>query len=103
LLGLYRLQYTPSTAWLDRFTGTLASKVSLVPPETLSGLVMLLKLMQYDCSTKPFAWVMDSTAVELMRASITRPPTSGSSRIASFADSTRGSRGATEGKQIALA
>eukprot|EP00775_Hariotina_reticulata_P013643 gene13643-13766_t len=87
LLGLYRLQYNPDTAWLDTFTGTLAGKIGLVPPETYDAIVSLLKLMGYDCSTKPFAWVMDSAAVELMRCSIDSTTSSGCGAIASAVDS----------------
>lgn len=102
LFGLCRLQYNPTTAWLDRFTGTLANKIELVPPETYNEIVSLLKLMGYDCSTKPFAWVMDSAAVELMRCSVDRTTSSSCGGIASAVDST--SSGCVERrKQTALA
>lgn len=66
LVGLYALGYHPGPAWLDKYTGTLATKIHLVSPKQHTRITAVLKAFGYDGTRKGFAWVMDPVAVAAM-------------------------------------
>jgi hypothetical protein len=66
LVGLYALGYHPGAAWLDRFTGTLATKIQVVTPKQHARILSVLKAFGYSGQRKGFAWVMDPVAVAAM-------------------------------------
>jgi hypothetical protein len=66
LVGLCALGYHPGDAWLDTFTGTLATKIHLVSPTHHQRITAMLRAFGYNPLDKGFAWVMDPAAVAMM-------------------------------------
>jgi len=66
LVGLYALGYHPGDAWLDKFTGILATKIQSVPPKHHQRIVAVLGAFGYSGQGKGFIWVLDPVAVAAM-------------------------------------
>lgn len=66
LVGLSALGYHPGEAWLDTYTGTLATKIHIVSPTHHQRIIAVLRAFGYDPRDKGFAWVMDPGAVAAM-------------------------------------